>query len=214
VNSSATALGAGPGGLGLGQNTAGTHGTHGTHTAGSGTGGLGNNYNSTNNGPHNSNIANKLDPRVDSDRDGRGAGHNTDYPQKYEPLVTSIPGTHTNPPGAPLTKPPVTTGTGTGTGIHGSTNAGPHNSNVANKLDPRVDSDRDGRAAYGDTTTGAHGTHDSHLSSTGTHAGSGAHGSNLPGPAPNTAGPHKMDILNKLDPKVDSDMDGRAKFMS
>src|SRR5690606_41691667 len=125
-----------------------------------------------------------------------------------------FPGTHTNPPGAPLNKPPVTTGTGT----HGSTNAGPHNSNAANKLDPRVDSDRDGRATHGNTTTGTHGTHNNNRSSTagatGTHTGAGAHGSNLPGPAPNTAGPHKKDILNKLDPKVDSDMDGKAKIMS
>jgi hypothetical protein len=28
------------------------------------------------------------------------------------------------------------------------------------------------------------------------------------GPAPNTAGPHKSDLLNKLDPRVDSDLDG------
>src|SRR5690606_18954192 len=39
------------------------------------------------------------------------------------------------------------------TATQGSTNAGPHSSNVANKLDPRVDSDRDNR--------GAHGTHGS-----------------------------------------------------
>lgn len=26
----------------------------------------------------------------------------------------------------------------------------------------------------------------------------------LPGPAPNTAGPHSSDLLNKLDPRVDS----------
>ncbi|RPA85682.1 hypothetical protein BJ508DRAFT_411688 [Ascobolus immersus RN42] len=221
VNSSATALGAGPGGLGLGQGTHGAHGMHGTHGAGNGTGGLGNNYNSTNNGPHNSNVANKLDPRVDSDRDGRGVGHGTDYPQKYEPLVTSIPGTHTNPPGAPMTKPPVTTGTHG----HGSTNAGPHNSNAANKLDPRVDSDRDGRATHGThgtthnttgahNTTGTHGTTGTHNNNLGSNTGHGVGTSNLPGPAPNTAGPHKSDLLNKLDPKVDSDMDGRAKFMS
>lgn len=31
----------------------------------------------------------------------------------------------------------------------GATNAGPHNSNMANKVDPRVDSDRDGRSGLG-----------------------------------------------------------------
>lgn len=50
-------------------------------------------------------------------------------------------------------------------------------------MDPRVDSDRDG----------------------GRHRGMGGVGnSHLPGPAPNTAGPHKSDLLNKLDPRVDS----------
>jgi len=33
-------------------------------------------------------------------------------------------------------------------------------------------------------------------------------GNNLPGPAPNTAGPHRHDILNKLDPTVDSQSGG------
>jgi hypothetical protein len=33
-------------------------------------------------------------------------------------------------------------------------------------------------------------------------------GSNLPGPAPNTAGPHKLDWLNKLDPRVNANPEG------
>jgi hypothetical protein len=64
---------------------------------------------------------------------------------------------------------------------------------------------------------GAHGTHGN--TSTGTHTGStgtthhgpgglNKTGHNLPGPAPNTAGPHKSDLLNKLDPRVDSNQDG------
>ena len=68
------------------------------------------------------------------------------------------------------------------TGTHGAPEGtyGPHSSRVANAADPRVDSDRDGRAAVG----------------------------NAPGPAPNTAGPHRNDVLNKVDPRVDSDLDG------
>jgi hypothetical protein len=68
------------------------------------------------------------------------------------------------------------------TGTHGAPAGthGPHSSRVANVADPRVDSDRDGRAALG---TG-------------------------PGPAPNTAGPHNNDMMNKVDPRVDSDLDG------
>ena len=34
------------------------------------------------------------------------------------------------------------------------------------------------------------------------------------GPAPSTAGPHKSNILNKLDPRVDSDLDGSRTFGS
>lgn len=43
----------------------------------------------------------------------------------------------------------------------GSTNytAGPHDSNIANKADPRVDSDRDGSATYGNTSSTNTGSH-------------------------------------------------------
>jgi len=57
---------------------------------------------------------------------------------------------------------------------------GPHSNRAMNTMDPRVDSDRDGRAAAG----------------------------YAPGPAPNTAGPHTNDVLNKVDPRIDSDLDG------
>lgn len=40
---------------------------------------------------------------------------------------------------------PQSGGAYTGTTATGSTNAGPHSSNLANKLDPRVDSDRDSK---------------------------------------------------------------------
>lgn len=124
-------------------------------------------------GPHSSRAANAADPRVDSDRDHRGA-----------------PGTHTGTAhtgtahtGAAHTGSSNVTGYNDPTGTHG-----PHSSRAANAADPRIDSDRDGRAA-----PGAAGT---------SHLGSG------PGPAPNTAGPHSKDILNKVDPRVDSDLDG------
>jgi hypothetical protein len=107
---------------------------------------------------------------------------------------------------------------------------GPHSSRAANTLDPRVDSDLDNRGATGTHgMTGSHGvtgsygstgTHGTNLgSATGTHTGAhtgahtgthmGSHGTTTSvgtGPAPNTAGPHKSDMLNKMDPRVDSDM--------
>jgi hypothetical protein len=71
---------------------------------------------------------------------------------------------------------------------------------MANKADPRVDSDQYGGRG---NTAGAGGY------GTGTHTGGVTGGSNrLPGPADTTAGPHKSDMMNKVDPRVDSDLDG------
>jgi hypothetical protein len=92
-------------------------------------------------GPHNSRLANAGDPRIDSDNDGSrnlGAASNT--------------------------RGTGTTGgfSGAGTGVYntnGSTNAGPHSSNITNKLDPRIDSDRGGSRNLGaanGTSTGAY----------------------------------------------------------
>jgi len=92
---------------------------------------------------------------------------------------------------------PGTTGVGhagtTGTTLAGTTGighsdtrntgygAGPHSSDIANKLDPRVDSDLDGRGQR-------------HVAGeTNATAGSSS--------AQNTAGPHSSDLLNKLDPR-------------
>jgi hypothetical protein len=142
-------------------------------------------------GPHSSNLANKADPRVDSDLDGsRNAG-------------ASQYGTGAQHTG--------TTGTGfTGSntagtlGTHGSSTTGPHSSNLANKLDPRVDSDQDGSrnagaAQYGAGAHQTHGTTGSGL--TGNHGTTGGYGST-------NAGPHDSNLLNKADPRVDSDRDG------
>ncbi|KAI0454361.1 hypothetical protein F5B21DRAFT_243015 [Xylaria acuta] len=180
--------------------TTGTHGTHGTTGTGitgahgtdgtSGmtgtTGGYGSStgtagaFGSTGatgrEGPHSSNMANKLDPRIDSDRSGARMGN--------------------------------TAGDQYGSGPEGV--HGPHSSRIANAADPRVDSDRDASRTVGNTygssgtygTTGAHGTHGT------THGTSQIGGNYAPGPAPHTAGPHKSDALNKVDPRVDSDLDG------
>ncbi|CAF3606787.1 unnamed protein product [Fusarium graminearum] len=113
---------------------------------------------------------------------------------------------------------------------------GPHSSRAANAADPRVDSDLDssrrsgglGGNTYDQTTTGtsgfsshgagAHGPTGTHTGThssgmTGAHSGSHmagntAYDSTNPGPAPKTAGPHKSDMLNKADPRVDSNLDG------
>ncbi|KAL8288627.1 hypothetical protein RB597_000641 [Gaeumannomyces tritici] len=152
-------------------------------------------------GPHSSNLANKADPRVDSDRDHRA--------NPASNMGTGMTGTGMTGTGHTT----GTTGTGMMGGSHGtSTNHGPHSSNLANKADPRVDSDRDGRAGLGGTT-GTYGSSTAGttgMTGTGrtTGATSGLTGHTGPGPAPNTAGPHKSDMMNKVDPRIDSDLDG------
>ncbi|CRK27873.1 hypothetical protein BN1708_014975 [Verticillium longisporum] len=206
-----------------------THGTTGTHgSTGLGSSGYGNT--STNAGPHDSNLANKADPRVDSDRDHRGTtgtGYGSSTTGTYGSSTT---GASTGTYGSSTTgSGGIGSGaTGVGAGATGlgssgygntSTNTGPHDSNLANKADPRVDSDRDYRGTtgtYGSSTTGTgYGS-----STTGTGYGSSTTGTGYdnttsglgssvnPGPAPNTAGPHSKDFLNKADPRVDSDRDG------
>jgi len=103
---------------------------------------------------------------------------------------------------------------------------GPHTTDTANLLDPHVA----GGIGGAESATGRHGHHghghkeDAALAAGTTSAGLGAYegdrdhrgnttgastGTGLDpsnGPAPNTAGPHKSDMLNKLDPRVDSDL--------
>ena len=80
------------------------------------------------------------------------------------------------------------------TGSHSNT-SGPHSSNLGNKADPRVDSDRDGSRNMGATGQG-------YGSGTGSGYGSGTTGS---GYGSGGAGPHTSSTENKLDPRVDSD---------
>jgi hypothetical protein len=166
--------------------------------------------------PHNSNLMNKANPRLDSDN-SRGEYGNT-------------AGHYSSPTGAHGSN-----ATGTGHGTPGSSATGPHGSRAANKVDPRVDVDN-ARGHYGNTPgnystpTGAHGTatgpHVSSLANTtDPHVNSDHHRGNS-GNAPGThnnpstgvgygngpgntsaAGPHKSNFMNKLDPCVDSDMD-------
>jgi len=108
-------------------------GTHaGNHLGGTGTtGGL---SNSTNAGPHDSNLANTLDPRVDSNLDGRGNRHGASTGAAAG--IFGASGSH------------ATHGSGTAQNTDG-----PHNSDIANQLDPRVDSDRDGSKTIGGNAT-------------------------------------------------------------
>jgi hypothetical protein len=173
--------------------------TYGSGTTTGGTGYTGTSTTgSTNAGPHNSNLANRLDPRVDSDLDGSnrthagigtaGAGYGSTHTAHTG--TGAHTGRHAGNTGNSLT------GHGTTGGISNSTNAGPHNSNLANKADPRVDSDLDGKGNRHGAATG------------GVFGASGSHATPGSGTAQNTAGPHNSDMMNKLDPRVDADLDG------
>lgn len=166
-------------------------GTHASHNAPEGT-----------HGPHGSRVANAADPRFDSDRDHRAA-----------PAGAGIAGTHAG------------THTGTHAGAHTGTHTGysdpegthgPHGSRVANAADPRFDSDRDHRAAPGGVGNAQFesGPGTSHVGGGpgASHVGGASHLGGGPGPAPNTAGPHKKDLMNKADPRVDSDLDASKTF--
>ncbi|KAL8738411.1 MAG: hypothetical protein Q9181_000782 [Wetmoreana brouardii] len=101
-------------------------------------------------GPHSSSLANQADPRVDSNLDGsRGLGTGT---------TSSTTGSSL--PDKTARDTIATTDSGRSFPLSGAssgtTTSGPHTSDIANKADPRVDSDRDGSRAIG--TTGGYGS--------------------------------------------------------
>jgi hypothetical protein len=97
-----------------------------------------------------------------------------------------------------------------------------------NKADPRVDSDMDGsrRVGAGTTGTGSSSTGystsgaqnttgtgiGSHSSAPGT-TGTGVGHSTTHGSHDTTSSTHKPSLMDKLNPKVDSNGDGKAGFM-
>ena len=104
---------------------------------------------------------------------------------------------------------------GLGRGTITRATAGPHDSNLANKADPRVDSDLDGKHGLGSgaTTGGSKGVGlGSGTTVGGAHSGPGSTditgNTGTTGQTSSTTGPHKSSLLNKLDPRVDSDKDG------
>ncbi|KJZ70976.1 hypothetical protein HIM_09631 [Hirsutella minnesotensis 3608] len=171
-------------------------------------------------GPHRHDVINKLDPTVDSQSGGAqilgpginssaqgaaaaappptnqaqvgvgnnyGLQHNSRPANVLDPRVDSSQTRDAVPPGsaaAPGISAPPSINAPQGT-------YGPHSTRTANTLDPRIDSDLDGRGRVG-------------MQGQPTAAAVHPGGVTQPGPAPTTAGPHRHDIMNKLDPTVDS----------
>lgn len=158
-----------------------THGTHDTS------------------GPHRSDMANRMDPRVDSDNDGHRGPMAGSTGTGY--TGTSMTGTST-------------TGTTTlipGTDPHGKVH-GHHTTVTGELLDPHVapqpaipSHDTMGEAYERGGMTGTN-TTGTGMTGTGM-TGTGMTGSNMTGTGQST-GPHNSNIMNKLDPRVDSDRDG------
>ena len=203
---------------------------------------------SSNHGPHDSNIANTADPRVDSDRNAYGTGSTGLNTTSHSGSTGLNSGSHTGSTGlhsgsvgstgldgARTGSTGLNSGSVGSTGLDGartgstgygsaaplsgtghnthdtsrSSNFGPHDSNLGNKADPRVDSDLDSR-------------HGSTGLNTGSHSGSASYGSAAPlsgghNSASHTSandqenlrssnhGPHSSNLANKADPRVDSD---------
>ena len=119
-----------------------THGgTHGSSGITGGTGLAGHTQHTTNDGPHSSNLANKLDPRVDSDRDGRndptshvgGVGHTQGYTGSSTTAAGHPNYGNTDPTVRQYGNSGPTLATG-GAGTQHSANSGPHSNALLNKL--------------------------------------------------------------------------------
>ncbi|EHK97833.1 hypothetical protein M7I_6416 [Glarea lozoyensis 74030] len=162
---------------------------------------LGSGTSSSTAGPHSSNLANRADPRVDSDLDGS--------------RTTGAPGGSATVIGTTTARSFPLAGTSHSTGTGHSTTSGPHSSSLANKADPRVDSDNSrlgstgltGSTGTGYGNTGSsntygsstHGTDHSRLGGAGLTSGTGYNDHST------TSGPHSSNLANKADPRVDSD---------
>lgn len=194
---------------------------------------------STNAGPHASNIANRVDPRVDATRGQHGStgmpsgGYSNPHSTNTGPRGSNVASMTASGTDSNYNNYGATGGVPGGYDNPRSTNAGPHGSNVANMADPRVDSDRSkvGTAsgmtssgvAHGGMASGGYNVDNSNVTTkTGPPFAPQSHTNNLKsgvapagssyttpgsGTAQHTAGPHHSDLLNKLDPRVDSNLD-------
>ncbi|MCJ1351587.1 MAG: hypothetical protein MMC33_001571 [Icmadophila ericetorum] len=143
---------------------------------------------------------------------GAGSGGTTTYDTTQNPSTSSNNRPHSSKLGNML-DPRVDSNAGQNTTLAGyssnpnsNVTAGPHSSNVANRVDPRVDSqtgytNTGGNAGYGNAgaTTNTGGNTGYGNASATTNTGF----SNNPNSA--NAGPHSSNLLNKMDPRVDSE---------
>lgn len=201
----------------------------------------GDNLRSSNYGPHDSNIANTTDPRVDSDLDNTRTSHSHHSGGNYAGAGTGLAagGAATAAAGGAATHHHNTSSglntTSTGSNFNEpatrgydsttqSTNYGSHDSNIANKADSNIDGSRFQQDVHKGSLLGSAGEMDGDFSNgptstktfekaqqtgaSGATGGGGVGGAGSSYNTRSTAGPHNSNIANKLDPRVDSDLDG------
>ena len=133
---------------------------------------------------------------------GTGNRGNTAYDTTHNPSTYSNNGPHSSKVGNMLDprvdSTTVQPNTSTGYSNHPSSNvtAGPHSSNTMNRLDPRADS----QSGYTTNTGGNNAGYGGNVGG-GTTA---AHDEFANNPNSTNAGPHSSNLMNKLDPRVDS----------
>jgi len=207
-----------------GTHTTGIHNTHGT----SGLTGTSHNSHNTNTteGPHSHSLLNKADPRIDSDRSGGYTGnaagdhggsghegvagpHSGRVANALDPRVDSDQDGSRNIGNTYGSLGTVGTGTGHNTThSHTSGLTGPTGYETGSSGIGHITRQPGQSGVTGHSTAG-------HLSGLTGHNQTGQHGVTghaTPGPAPHTAGPHKSDVLNKVDPRVDSDLSGGKTY--
>ena len=122
--------------------------------------------------------------------------HATDTANRLDPHVGS--GIE-----APTASTNTGTGLSTGSGLGSSTtSSGLGQSNTTSGLGTSTTGSGLGSSGTGDRYSGR----DASLAGGPSTASAGAYETSREGPAPTTAGPHKSDLLNKADPRVDSDL--------
>ncbi|KAF9888293.1 hypothetical protein FE257_008866 [Aspergillus nanangensis] len=183
------------------------HGDHSSHNPNTS-----NSTQSYNHGPHDSNIANKTDPRVDSDRDNRAAYQSTATGANVaEPSTGPDANTHSAATGhAPSSIDPRHGNVANETQSGVSNDFGNESNIPSNFGQGRFDKDvhKDSIGGFGviEGVSGSSGPTTSKRFDQAQQTDSAGAGSSYNNRM--TAGPHDSNVANKMDPRVDSDLDG------
>jgi hypothetical protein len=179
----------------------------GQHGIGSDSYGRHNEHNNTTSGPHASNMANKADPRIDSDNSRLAGGVGGSHGQFANTAASGQHGYERTPGAFPTGDSGLGSNNNTFTG-YGSNTSGPHSSDLSNRADPRIDSDNSRHAHPSGLSSQPHGTSTTagqNFSGRDPYASTSSTTRDPYSSTSHATGPHNSEMLNKLDPRVDSD---------